>query len=335
MRNIVTIWTLIILIASCDKSNPDIPEYTLFETKSDPVYESPLSLAADPSILRVSDTIFMYFSAADYEIGIVFSLDNGENWIVPDGNVNEDYGAISGQPDNWDQTLETVDVIKVNDLYYMYYTGYRENESDNEHVENYEIGLATSANGIDFTRHPSSENGSILGRDLSNINSNDRHAMTSPAVQYVDGQFFMTYTGWNVAQDWTGPNAGFKILGATSDDGINWTKLSTPLIESFEVGYSPDINESSLIYSAETNEWYIPFSTDISIGIAKASNFGGSYEVFPESIIRPNNSWGGEVTAPDGVIENGKMRLWYHGVETPLYWPWVIGYSEADFPLNW
>jgi len=59
------------------------------------------------------------------------------------------------------------------------------------------------------------------------------------------------------------------------------------------------------------------------------------YEIYNQAVVSPNNSWGGEVTAPDGIIENGKMRLWYHGVETPLYWPWVIGYSEADYPLNW
>jgi len=119
----------------------------------------------------------MYFSAADYEIGVVYSLNDGATWITSDGNATKDYGAISGQPDNWDKTLETVDVMKVNSLYYTYYTGYRENESDNEHVANYEIGLATSANGIDFTRHQTSENGPILGRDLRDINSNDRHAI--------------------------------------------------------------------------------------------------------------------------------------------------------------
>lgn len=311
------------------------PEEALFHTAENPVYQSPLNLAADPSILGTEDTLFMYFSAADYEIGVVYSLDNGVNWITPDGNSSEDYGAISGRADNWDQTLETVDVLKNGDTYFMYYTGYRENESDNSHVENYEIGLATSTNGIDFVRHPYSLGGPILARDLSDMNTNDRHAMTSPAVQITGGQFYMTYTGWNVASDWTGPNAGFRIIGATSSDGVTWTKLPEPLIESSEVTYSPDINESSLIYSSEDGRWYIPFSTDISIGIARADNFAGPYEIYPEAIIRSNDSWGGEVTAPDGIIENGKMRLWFHGVEIPAYWPWVIGYSEATFPLNW
>jgi len=42
-----------------------------------------------------------------------------------------------------------------------------------------------------------------------------------------------------------------------------------------------------------------------------------------------------ELTAPDGLIENGKLRLWYHGVKAPLYFPWPVGYAEADYPLEW
>ncbi|MTB52076.1 hypothetical protein [Lewinella sp. W8] len=325
----------LIFFVSCQEDDPVIPEPELFTTDANPVYQSPLNLAADPGIVRSSDTLFLYFSAADYEIGVVYSLDDGTTWTTPDRDTENDYGALSGQSDHWDQTLETVDVIKVNGLYYMYYTGYRENESDNEHVENYEIGLATSINGIDFTRHPTSITSPILARDLRDDNSNDRHAMTSPAVQYVDGLFFMTYTGWNVAMDWTGPNAGFKILGATSTDGVNWTKLPDPLIESSDIVFSQDINESSLVYSPESNQWYIPFSTDRSIGLARSTNFSGPYDIYPQAIINPNDSWAGEVTAPDGIIEDGKLKLWFHGVQTPEYWPWVIGYAEADFPLNW
>lgn len=333
MKQISGFLFLVLLYACQDSSKPPSSE-DLFQSSAQPVFESSLNLAADPSMLRVSDTLFMYYSAADYEIGVVYSIDNGLTWLFPDGNNTEDYGALSGRPDEWDQTLETIDVVHLDGIYYMYYTGYREGESDNEHVANYEIGLATSTNGIDFVRHPLSDNGPILRRDTS-INANDRHAMTSPAVQYVDGTFYMTYTGWNVAENWTGPNAGFRIMGATSSDGINWTKISDPLIKSTEISYSSDINESALIYSAENNTWYIPFSTDRSIGIARSQEFDGPYDIYNKPIISPNDDWNSEVTAPDGLIENGKLRLWYHGVKEPNYWPWVIGYSEAEFPLEW
>lgn len=329
----------VILLFSCKKDEeqrnepvPDSPP--LFSRSEEPVFESPLGLAADPSVVRNGDTLLLFYSAEDHKIGVVLSTDDGQTWSSPDGNDQEDYGAIAGQPDGWDSTLETVDVVKVGDEYWMYYTGYREDGSDNPHIANYEVGLAISTNGVDFVRHPSSVDGPVLSRDTSSVDTYDRHAMTSPGVVYADGTFYMIYAGWNVSDDWTGPNAGIRILGATSDDGISWEKLSEPVIIPSQVTYSPDINEASLARAAD-GMWYIPFSTDMSIGVARSSVFSGGYEIYDRPIVEPAYAWDSEVTAPDVIIENGQMRLWYHGVVAPAYWPWVIGYSEAAFPLDW
>lgn len=306
---------------------------TLFVKTQNPVFESPLNLAADPSILRKGDSLLLYYSAENKTIGVVISTDDGNTWQSPNGNNSIDYPALKANPEGWDETLETIDVLQVNNEYWMYYTGYIEGQDDNNGtISNYEIGLAISSNGIDFTRHPSSVDQPILSRDTSSINTFDRHAMTSPGVVY-DGQTFrMIYAGWNVENNWTGDNAGIRILGASSQDGIIWNKNTEPLIIPSEISYSPDINEASLLFS--DGQWYIPFSTSNSIGIARSSNFTGPYEIYPSAIIDPSGDWDSEVTAPDGIIENGKMRLWYHGVKEPVYWPWVIGYAEADFPLS-
>ena len=324
---------LVLLSVSCsDDEVSETMESELFYRTENPVYESPFGLAADPSVLRANDTLLMYYSA-EGGIGVTFSLDNGLNWDRPD-NSDQDYLALTRQANHWDNTLETVEVIKVENEYKMYYAGYREGEADNPHVENYEIGLATSQNGIDFARIPQSINQPILTRDTSDENTFDRHAMTSPGIVYENGEYYMIYAGWNVTNDWTGANAGIRILGATSTDGINWEKVEEPLLIASDVYYSPDVNEASLL-KAEDGIWYIPFSTDKSIGIARSNSFLGNYEIFPETIIWPQFNWDNEVTAPDGIIEDGKMRIWFHGVKEPNYWPWVIGYTEAEYPLNW
>lgn len=325
---------LVFSLLTCQKEEPNTTTDLTFDRLSTPIFESPLNIAADPAMLRSGDTLFMYYSAENQKIGVVYSLDNGSNWIKPGMDSQTDYAALTGQPDNWDNTLETVDVIKVGDQYLMYYTGYREGEADNPQVENYAIGLAVSPDGINFLRHPNSINGPILARDTSNENTGDRHAMTSPGVVYENGTYYMIYAGWNVTNNWTGSNAGIRILGATSTDGLHWTKLPATLIDPTEVTYSNDINEASLIRS-DDGYWYIPFSTASSIGIARALNFTDSYQVYPEAIVSPQFAWDSEVTAPDGLIEDGKLRLWYHGVKAPLYFPWVIGYSEAPYPLEW
>jgi len=337
MKNYIFLFfTLIVLSFSCKDVSENMPNVAaaLFERDASPIFESPLNIAADPSIIKSNDTLFMYYSAENQRIGIVFSLDNGTTWLNPNLNGEEDYPALTGQPDNWDNTLETVEVIKVNEVYMMYYAGYREGESDNVHVENYEIGVAISNDGINFERHPQSIESSIISREVNDDNTDDRHAMTSPGVIYDDGMYYMIYAGWNVTDDWTGSNAGIRILGATSTDGISWSKLSNPLIIPGEVAYSPDINEASLLKSID-GYWYIIFSTGSSIGIARALNFTDQYDIYPEAIVKPEFDWDSEVTAPDGIIENNTMRIWYHGVKEPLYFPWVIGYSEAEYPLIW
>lgn len=331
------------LIASCSEAEfPDdliVPSIHSFTQSQEAVFESPSQLAADPSILREGETIYMYYSAEEISpnkriFGVVISQDNGKTWNAPDGNNQRDYPAFYSQPDGWDNTLETVDVLKVGDEYWMYYSGYREGEADNNHVENYEIGLAISTNGIDFTRHPQSIEQALISRNTSNEDTDDRHAMTSPGVVYDGNKFYMIYAGWNVRDDWKGPNAGIRIMAATSDDGINWTKVSSPLIQPTEVSYSQDINEATLLKSDDY--WYVPFSTGNSIGIARSKTFLGSYEIFPTAIATADSiPWATEVTAPDGFIEDGKMRLWYHGVSEPIFWPWVIGYSEGDYPIDW
>ncbi len=323
----------VLLFSSCSNSDDNSAgDQTLFVRNASPTYRSPIGLAADPSVLRSGDSLLMYYSAED-GIAVVYSRDNGASWLRPE-NANSDYIALDRRPNDWDNTLETVEVIKVGQEFKMYYSGYREFESDNPHVANYEIGLATSVDGLNFERIPESMSQPILSRDISNENSLDRHAMTSPGIIYNNGVYHMIYAGWNVTNNWTGPSAGIRILGATSTDGINWEKLSNPIILPTDIAYSPDINEATLMKS-EDGWWYIVFSTDRSIGIARSNSFSGSYQIFPEAIVDPLFEWDSEVTAPDGIIENGKFRIWYHGVKEPEYWPWLIGYAEADYPLNW
>ncbi len=344
IKYLLIVFVLAVTLSACKKDEPSPDEVmqqssNLFERTETPVFESPLDLAADPSIIRTGDSLIMYYSAEEITsderiFGVVVSEDNGESWSAPDGNNERDYPAFYSQPDGWDNTLETVDVIKVGNEFWMYYSGYREGEADNTHVQNYEIGLAISSNGIDFTRHPQSVDNPLIARNITNENTNDRHALTSPGVVYDGENFYMIYAGWNVTDNWTGPNAGIRIMAAISEDGINWDKIENPLIQPSEVTYSPDINEATLTKTADY--WYIPFSTGSSVGIARSTTFLGSYEIYPEAIATPESlEWATEVTAPDGIIENGKMRLWYHGVSAPIFWPWVIGYSEADYPLEW
>lgn len=315
----------------------DPPESDLFDF-SQPAFQSPLDLTADPSVIRVDDdTLHLYYSAENMNVGLVVSEDNGLTWGPPDGNINEDYVVFSGRPTEWDQVIETVDVVAIDDELWMYYAGYREGTSG-VFVDNYEVGLAISTDGgLSFVRDSSSIDGPILSIDETDEAAMDRHAITSANVQRVGGEFFMSYTGWNVTDDFASPFAGFFMLGATSDDGITWEKISGELFTVDDVDWmSADstINETSLNYLPD-GTWYIFFTAEEGIGFARATSFFGPYSFGDgPSVVREFSWHSAELVAPDVLIEPGVeggedlFRIWYAGSTNSGFFPSAIGYAE-------
>ena len=129
LKHLLILFVLVFSLSACNKKEPSLDEVmqqssALFERTETPVFESPLNLAADPSIIRTGDSLIMYYSAEEITsderiFGVVVSEDNGETWSAPDGNNERDYPALYSQPDGWDNTLETVDVIKVGNEFWI------------------------------------------------------------------------------------------------------------------------------------------------------------------------------------------------------------------------
>jgi len=330
------------LVSCSNKSDDPTVDTQTFKKLSTPVFESPLKIASDPSVIRIdADTLHLYYTAENLHIGLVISSDNGRSWQHPNGITDNDYAVLSGRPNNWDKVLETVDVIKVGSEYWMYYTGYRDGESDNAIVENYQIGLAISIDGgFSFVRHVSSVGAPLIPLDV-NPAGRDRHAMTSPSVTKKDGKFYMSYTGWNTTNGFTGTGAGFWVVGATSNDGITWNKLPDPLFSADIISWTTTgINEADMIL-APNGKWYYFFTAEEGIGVVTSDNFTGPFvSNHSGPLITPEHAWEqAEVVAPNILFEDGyllsgqSVRIWYIGVETDAFYPAVIGYAEAAFPL--
>lgn len=107
--------------------------------------------------------------------------------------------VFSARPGKWDSNLVThPSVIKIGDVFHMYYGAH-------DGLQNYRIGLATSTDFVNWTRHsdtyiykPASTGASI------------------PCVILIGSTYYMYY--WNVM---TGANT--KMEYATSPDGLIWT----------------------------------------------------------------------------------------------------------------
>ncbi|TVT29926.1 beta-xylosidase, partial [Amycolatopsis rhizosphaerae] len=106
--------------------------------------------------------------------------------------------VLSGNPGQFDGA-HTCDpsVVKVNGTYYLYYTG-----AAGDHALGNAIGLATSADGITWTRSP----GPIV-TPSHDVHRDNLYGAGQPSVVFLDGWFYLMFT------DTTGRAAGWNGAG--------------------------------------------------------------------------------------------------------------------------
>jgi predicted GH43/DUF377 family glycosyl hydrolase len=193
-----------------------------------------------------------------------------------------------------------------------------------------QIGLAKSTDKVNFVRN---ENTPVLR--MGTTNQKDANALFSPTVLKEGNTYYMLYVGYCIEQ--CSP-AFIGVLGATSTDGVNWTKRPEPVIAGvdFNFSWAEVIKEPSIVKGPD-NMYYLFISGDETIGVARSNNIFGPYEVYPEPIIKKEYSWEStSVIAPTVLIENGRARMWYMGVVvSDTGADFAVGYAEANFPFQW
>ncbi len=148
-----------------------------------------------------------YFNEYRYDIGYAFSAD-GINWTKHATPVLQ-VGAASA----WDNGfLEGPSVMKEGGVYKMWYCGYDVVVDGNGTDGNTNIGLATSTDGINWTKHP---NNPVF---TTGTGTWDSHYVQDPHVLKDNGVYYMWYGGNDVE------GYGQQVGLATSTDGIAWTK---------------------------------------------------------------------------------------------------------------
>lgn len=329
-------WALTIMGCGLNggSSSPPAPQPgpAVFTKRPQPVW-SGTYVAGDPCVIHDGSLYRMYYTSVDFIASVEHIMiataisSDGINWT----KVNPTGESISLDVSNsWDKFLETSEVIKVGSQVWMWYSGYPAEASViGKTVANGEIGMAKSNDGISFTRIGA---GPVLTRGGST--SRDYNALYSPSVVFEGGLYYMLYTGWAIDDSPATPFIG--ILGATSPDGVTWTKRAQPVLNGPDVGLSwaPTITEVDLTKGPD-GLFYIFFSTDNGLGMAKGPTPFGPWDIRPTPILTKELSWESEkIIAPSVIIENGKIRLWYMGV-VGAFSDFSIGYAEAPFPFTW
>ena len=226
-----------------------------------------------------------------------------------------------GSAGTWDrgQNLFPGSVIQDGAGLKMYYTG-----MDGTSMR---IGLATSLDGIIWTKHASNP---LIG--LGTSGSWESSHVYGPCVMKDGSVYKMWYIGTNGSNN--------RIGYATSTDGISWTKYAgnpvfdhggTGAWDRGDVGYPTVLNETGVFkmwYSggASVYAWSIGYATSTD-GINWTKYAGNP-------VLVPGASWDSAQTTTQKVLNvSGEYRMWYGGHNGDS--KWKIGYANSTDGTSW
>ena len=190
----------------------------------------------------------------------------------------------------------------------------------------YRTGLATSADGVSWSRHaanPVLSTGGPGAWDSGGVNASE---------VMKDGD---TYEMWYMGQDGT-----WSIGRATSPDGVSWTKdASNPVLQSGPDGswdagmvLSPCVIRDGSTYKM----WYTGMDGNAILRIGYATSGDGVNWTKQGAVLYPgppgtwDDAW---VLAPDVIFDGRTYRMWYTGQASNR--ARAIGYATSSDGVNW
>ena len=202
-----------------------------------------------------------------------------------------------GGTNTWDsKSVSPGAVIKEDGIYKMYYNGY------SDEYANWHIGLATSIDGMNWTKHP---------QPILYGTSGWEYQIGPTAVVKINGNYLLYYTGRNLPQ--------YKIGVAVSTDGINFTKYSgNPILTNDKPWELNGVLDGSVIMDNGTLKMVYMNSNASGFGMATSTNGlnwvkDNSNPFFTDA--NTANNWGySDIAYPFLVKTNNEYRIYYCGI---------------------
>ncbi len=253
-----------------------------------------------------------YKNLEDNGVGSIGYAESGDgiNWnIVGGGQV-----IAPGPAGSWDAGMVTPGpVIKEDGIYKMYYSGAVEAHQSGQ------IGLATSPDGINWTKYPDPVIYSGSGWEYS-INSN--------SLIKKDSVYYLYYHGWEAPLE-------YREGLATSTDGINWTKYeNNPVISPTQSWEGTGTYYGSVIYDNNIFKMvYMNYLTeDMGFGLATSTD-GKNWtkDPFNPHFTGQNtaNTWTDRPLSPYLVKIDNVYRVYYNSTVT-TYLDQAIGFLTIN-----
>jgi predicted GH43/DUF377 family glycosyl hydrolase len=299
---------------------------------SGPVFAGQHAWAGDPAVLRDGTLLRMFYTCPDWmtERGAIChaTSTDGLSWSNVTTASPMEGLVLGGALGTWAETLETAAIVKTSSEYLLFYSGY--NETVPFPSSGFAaVGMSRSTDGVTFTPVSSP----VLATTPEGL---DNDAVFSPTVVQDGSTFVMLYAGHCYSACPGG--ASVSILGATSADGVTWTKVGTPILAANPAlaWMSGGASEPAVVQGPD-GAYYLFFtgmealSDARHIGVGRSLSPLGPWEVYREAIVSssPGTFDEAAVLGPTGLIEGEMVRLWYLGESTAG--EYAIGYAESSW----
>ena len=210
-----------------------------------------------------------------------------------------------GPRGNWDsQWVLDPSILKLDDMYYMWYTGYD--------GKNLRIGLATSADALNWSKH---DDNPLF--DLGESGTWEDFHVYNPCVFQDKDELYMWYAGARVKKgDWEA-----KIGLATSRDGINWDRHPGNPVLSYELPWELHSVFGPCVLSVDGtyHMWYAGGGIPRGIGLATSGD-GKTWVKYDANPVLEGVAGTWEYVGMDrpAVIKVGnEFRMYYSGLQLP------------------
>jgi predicted GH43/DUF377 family glycosyl hydrolase len=261
-------------------------------------------------------------------MGVVVALIAGPalaqtEWVEYEGNP-----VLPPAEDGaWDDGGRYVgSVIVVDGTYHLYYAG---QAVGTPILESYEIGHATSSDGVVWEIDPANP---VLTRGAAG--EWDSETVTTPAVIHDASEFRMWYGG--------GVDGQWRVGYATSADGSTWTKLDgNPIMDVGPEGSFDDLGlwPGTVIFDGALYRMWYTGQRDVGaddydwrIGFAESED-GLSWSRNPDPVVDPGSGWDGwQVYAPAVYLDGSTYQMWYSAHSGSDV---AIGYAVSPDGLQW
>jgi sucrose-6-phosphate hydrolase SacC (GH32 family) len=214
-------------------------------------------------------------------------------------------------PGHWDETIrERGWILKEDDGYHLWYTGYRFPESNPKF-----LGYATSPDGIHWTRYPDNP-------------IHDANWVEDVTVVKADGTYYMFAESVNDRAQWL-----------TSTDRIHWTRQGTLDIRKANGDPIADGPFGTPAVLHEDGKWYLFYERDdVAVWLASSPDLKVWTNVQDEPVLdRGPEAYDRDMIALNQVLKyKGRYYAYYHGlVANSKPQEWTTNVAVSSDLVHW